>query len=199
MLSSITPVGEHGRRRNWAVTATAYLVGSVAGGMAIGGVLGAAGSVLVGIVPWSEDHALVALAALAVAGIALDRGVLGLRLPSWQRQVDENWLSTYRGWVYGFGYGVQLGSAVATIVPRSITYVALGAAVLTGSVTGGLVIGGVFGLVRALPLLATARVRTAEALRGLHRRVDRLRRPVDRLSVAAQAGLALLGFVLVAG
>jgi hypothetical protein len=199
MLSSITPVGEHGRRRNWAVTATAYLVGSVAGGMAIGGVLGAAGSVLVGIVPWSEDHALVALAALAVAGIALDRGVLGLRLPSWQRQVDENWLSTYRGWVYGFGYGVQLGSAVATIVPRSITYVALGAAVLTGSVTGGLVIGGVFGLVRALPLLATARVRTAEALRGLHRRVDRLRRPVDRLSVAAQAGLALLGFALVAG
>jgi uncharacterized membrane protein YdjX (TVP38/TMEM64 family) len=167
--------------------------------MAIGGVLGAAGSVLVGIVPWSEDHALVALAALAVAGIALDRGVLGLRLPSWQRQVDENWLSTYRGWVYGFGYGVQLGSAVATIVPRSITYVALGAAVLTGSVTGGLVIGGVFGLVRALPLLATARVRTAEALRGLHRRVDRLRRPVDRLSVAAQAGLALLGFALVAG
>ena len=32
MLSSITPFGEHGRRHRYAVTATWYLVGAVAGG-----------------------------------------------------------------------------------------------------------------------------------------------------------------------
>jgi hypothetical protein len=38
------------------------------------------------------------------------RGPSGSGCPSWQRQVDERWLTTYRGWVYGAGFGFQLGA-----------------------------------------------------------------------------------------
>lgn len=55
------------------------------------------------------------LAALAgLAGLALDLGLGALRLPGPARQVDEDWLARYRGWVYGAGFGTQLGLGVVT-------------------------------------------------------------------------------------
>ena len=106
--------------------------------------------------------ALAALGVAAAAGLVVDRS---RRLPTWTRQVDERWLSTYRGWVYGLGYGVQLGAGVVTIVPASVIYLMLVAAALTGSPAHGAVIGAVFGFTRALPLPLTARVQTPAALR----------------------------------
>ena len=35
----------------------------------------------------------------------------GFRLPSHTRQVNEAWLDEYRGWVYGGGFGWQIGRA----------------------------------------------------------------------------------------
>ena len=61
----------------------------------------------------------------------------GRRLPGPRRQVDERWLHRYRGWVYGAGFGVQLGLGVATVVTTSAVYVMLAAAVLTGTAAGG--------------------------------------------------------------
>ena len=37
----------------------------------------------------------------------------GRRLPSWRRQVNEDWLVGYRPWVVGGGFGLQLGAGVA--------------------------------------------------------------------------------------
>src|SRR5204863_3591983 len=95
----------------------------------------------------AEPVRLGVLALAAIAGVVLDAGVAGSRLPSPTRQVDETWLGRYRGWVYGAGFGLQLGAAFTTIVAGSITYVAFAGALLAGSAAGGALIGGVFGLV----------------------------------------------------
>ena len=46
MLGSITPLGERGRGSRWGVTVAAYLVGSAAGGAALGASLGTLGEPL---------------------------------------------------------------------------------------------------------------------------------------------------------
>ena len=184
MLASISPVGEASRKQRWSVTVTAHLVGSAIGGALVGAVLGAVGWVL-SAGSWGR-WAFVVLGACAIVGASLDTGRPETPLPSWRRQVDERWLGTYRGWVYGIGYGFQLGAGVMTIVPSALTYAALLAALLTGSPFLGAMVGLTFGAVRAVPLLLTGPVRTPERLRSLHRRLDAARRPVTRAGVGAQ-------------
>jgi hypothetical protein len=146
--------------------------------------------------------ALLVLGAVAVAGLALDVARRGAHAPGPRRQVDENWLQTYRGWVYGAGFGVQLGAAFTTIVSSSVTYVAFAAALLCGSVVGGLLIGLVFGVARAVPVLFTARVHDPVALRAAMRRVDGALPRARVATTGAQtlaALAALAGAMLVAG
>lgn len=191
MLSSISPVGEAARRQPYVVTVVAYLLGSAAGGVAVGGLAGAVGAVGLG---WLGDRAaLWAFGVLAVAGLLLDltRGV-----PSIYRQVDESWLSRYRGWVYGVGFGAQLGAGVATVVPSSAVYLTWAAAALTRNPLGGALVGFVFGLARGLPLLVGAGVRTPAALARLMARVERLREPAALSTRAGQALVAVLAIGL---
>ncbi|MBW3657076.1 MAG: sulfite exporter TauE/SafE family protein [Actinobacteria bacterium] len=197
MLTSLNPVGEAARGQRWTVTVTAYLVASPLGGALVGGLLGAVAAPAARAL--GTTAALLVLALVAVVGLAVDAAPL--RLPSWRRQVDERWLDTYRGWVYGGGFGLQLGAAVATIVPASITYVVLAAAALSGSAGRGAAVGAVFGLARALPVLATRAADTPQALRALHRRVVALDRPVRRTATAVQLGVAavVLAVVLTGG
>jgi hypothetical protein len=190
MLASISPVGEASRRQRWPVTVSAYLVASALGGTLVGGLLGALGSV-VGTGSWGR-WALVVLGIVTLAGAAIDAGRPAVRLPSWRRQVDERWLTTYRGWVYGAGYGFQLGAAVLTIVNSAITYGALLAAFLTGRATSGALIGLTFGVVRAVPLLLTGGVRTPGRLQALHRRLDAATHPVTVASIGAQLTIGLV-------
>jgi hypothetical protein len=166
MLASITPLGERARGQRWGVTAAGYLAGSVLGGVAAGAVLGA-----IGAMSRVGGIGLVAAAIVFVAAVS-DGG--RFRLPSPHRQVNEDWLVRYRGWVYGSGFGFQLGLGVVTVVPTATVYAAWGLAVLAGSVGGGAAIGAAFGLTRALPVLGTAWVRTPARLRALHRRMQEL-------------------------
>lgn len=188
MLGSISPVGEAGRGQRWWLTATAYVAASTAGGTAVGLALGAAGSVLLGSVP--AGSRLAGLGALIVAAAAADAGVFGPSLPSWRRQVDERWLSTYRGWVYGAGFGAQLGAAITTIVPSAVTYAALAAALLSTSWRAGMAIGATFGLVRAAPLLLLAPVRTPERLYRVTGRLAAAGPSAHRATIAVQGVLA---------
>jgi hypothetical protein len=191
MLASITPLGERGRRNRWSVTAGVYMVGVVAGGAVLGAVAGAAGHA-VAILAWpSASPRLLITAVLAVAALALDLSLGGLRLPTVRRQVNEDWLATYRGWVYGFGFGVQLGVGLVTIVSTAAVYLAVAVAFLSGSLTGGLLIGAAFGLARALPLLATRRVTTPGALGGFHRRLDAWRPRAHATTITAEGLLVI--------
>ena len=190
MLSSITPLGERGRANRWWLTVTAYITASAVGGAGVGSVLGGFGEVLLRSLPGdlvSTRLRLMVLVGLSAAGLAADLGVAGARIPSIRRQVDEQWIGRYRGWVYGAGYGFQLGAGFATIVTSAATWVALATMILTGAWSGGLVLGVVFGTVRALPVLLTAPVRSPLALRNLHLRNQRWATTAGRIGIAGQA------------
>lgn len=181
--------------QRWWLTATAHTVASAAGGMAIGVVLGAAGHALAAV-PASTRLVLLGIATGSAA--TLDAGAFGRRVPTWHRQVDERWLVTYRGWVYGAGFGAQLGVGVATIVTSAATYAAFAAAVLSASWQTGLLIGAVFGGTRGVPLLLMARVRSADRLHAVTRRIAAAEPRVRRATILGQGALAA-GALVAAG
>src|SRR4051794_37653013 len=110
MLASITPLGQRGRRTSYSLTAAGLVLGGALGGAAAGALAGALGA-LAGLRGASAGPVL--LAAALAAGLALDAAG---RLPTVHRQVNEDWLGAYRGWVCGLGFEVQLGAGPATIV-----------------------------------------------------------------------------------
>lgn len=114
-------------------------------------------------------------------------------MPSWRRQVDERWLTAYRGWVYGLGFGVQLGFGLVTIITSTSTYAVVLLAALSGQVGAGLAIGGTFGLVRALPSLLMVRVQDREQL---HTVFDRIERWAGSMRVVARLALGVAAVVL---
>ena len=192
MLGSITPLGERGRGSRWGITVSAYLIGSAAGGAALGAALGWIGSPL----DAGMNVRLAILGVAITAALAFDLHLGGLRLPSTRRQVDEAWRASYRGWVWGLTFGAQLALGVITVVTTAMVYVTWLAALLAGSAAAGALIGLAFGLARALPILSVARVRTSGQLLGIDHTLQRLAAPARRLTVAAGAsiaGLALFG------
>ncbi|HEY3726063.1 MAG TPA: hypothetical protein VGL51_02745 [Solirubrobacteraceae bacterium] len=192
MLASITPLGERGRHGHWTITAAAFLLGAVAAGIAVGAALGALGALLVSGL--GDSARLTTLAVALLAAAVLDAGpwrVLGPR-----RQVDERWLDRYRGWVYGLGYGAQLGAGTVTVVTSAATYGTLLAALLTADPGRGALIAGAYGAIRGLTPLATARVHTPAQLLAFHARFQRVGGRAAWIGVAALAGgvvLAALG------
>src|SRR6266480_2948887 len=87
MLGSITPLGERGRGSRWLLTVTAYVIGSTLGGAAIGSLLGLAGSSFGSRTAVTVRLAVIAVAVLA--GLLVDLGAFGLRLPTVPRQGAE--------------------------------------------------------------------------------------------------------------
>jgi hypothetical protein len=195
MLASITPLGERGRHARWGLTVSAFLLGATTAGTAAGAGLGALGALVLPAGVHAHTRAVALAAALALA-IALDvrPGVV----PGPRRQVDERWLDHYRGWVYGLGYGWQLGLGVTTVVSSAATYVALLAAFLAGGAPAGALILGCFGAVRGVTPLATAHVRSQRQLLDLHRGLTRWRKRARWGAVAMQGG-ALLAAIAIAG
>ncbi len=189
MLSSISPLGERARHSRWWLTTTAYLLGSWAGGLAVGGLAALLGSAVPDAVrtsPW----VLFVVAALLLVGLALDLGVGGSSLPSWKRQVDVQWLTRYRGWVYGVGFGAQLGFGLVTIITSATTYAVVLLAALTGHVGAGLAIGATFGVVRALPSLSMGRVVDRAGLHAVFTRIERWANPAELAARVALGGAA---------
>lgn len=181
MLTSINPLGERARGNRWLVTALFYVVGSTVGGAAVAAAVAASGSVTAGLFgarnllelassgtgsTWAASALVAGLCALAALADAT-------AVPTViRRQVDEEWLTRYRGWVYGTGFGLQLGAAVTTTVTTAAVYLMLALSLLDGSPTTGAAVGACFGATRAVPVLATAGIRTAGSLRTVHARID---------------------------
>ena len=182
MLTSISPLGERARGNRWPVTVAWLTAGATAGGAALGGALGAAGTVVPGAA--TDGWRLGALAAAAAGAAFWD-------LAKWdfpvRRQVNEDWISAYRSWVYGLGFGLQLGAGFATVVNTALVPVFMLGAALVGSLEGGLVIGAAFGAVRGLSVTINRQVSTADDLRILHRRLDGLSDRARRLGAGASA------------
>jgi hypothetical protein len=117
---------------------------------------------------------LLVIALASVAAALLDGGRAHVRLPGVRRQVNEEWLRRYRSWVYAAGFGFQLGFGVITIVTSAAVYLTAAVAFLSASPAVGATIGAVFGLFRALPVLATRRVASSSRLQRLHRQLQQL-------------------------
>ncbi len=188
MLGSITPLGERGRGSRWWLTVSAYLVGSIVGGALAGGVLGWIGSAI----DLGVGARLLVLGVAALVGMAFDLQIGGLRLPTVHRQVEEEWRTRYRGWVWGLAFGFQLALGVVTVVTSSTVYLTWLAALLSGSVRGGAVIGVTFGVVRALPILTVARVRVPAQLVGVDAALRRLAAPARRMTLVAGGTVAAI-------
>jgi len=164
------------------------MVGSVVASTALGVALGALGQPFVRIIDGRQQ--LLILVLLILAGAAADLRLLGLRLPTHRRQVNESWMTEYRGWAYGFGYGVQLGLAVVTVVNTSAICLTIAAAFLAGSMTGAAVLLGSFGLFWALILLRTRSVTRPRDLGNLYDAIERSQPVSRRITVGAQVLIA---------
>jgi hypothetical protein len=201
MLASIHPLGERARHSTWAVTVTAYVAGSALAGALLGAALGVAGDLgKEALPPWRLPGGfpflplLAAVLACAAAAWSDARGP-GRLWPTLRRQVDDRWLTRYRGWVYGGGFGLQLGLGVVTIVTTATVHATWLLALLSGSALGGATVGLTFGVTRALPLVALAAVDHPEQLWRFHRRMQAGDAPVRRGAVTVLLVLAVAASV----
>jgi hypothetical protein len=192
MLASITPLGQRGRGASWTRTVTAYVVASAAGGAVIGAALGGIGSLLPGIRSTAAVMVVAALAALAA--LSEVRG----RPPSLHRQVDEGWLTSYRDWVCGVGFGFQLGLGAVTIATSASLYLTWLLELVVASPSAGALLGLLFGLARAVPILGNRSVVDPETLRRSHRRWQTALTVVRPITITVEAAAALALFVAVA-
>ncbi len=193
MLSSITPLTESGRGNRYWRTVIWFFLGAVAGGATLGA-LAAGGALLVRAIDLPTGAALAAAGLAAAVTLGSDLSVGGWRLPSNPRQVNRAWLDRYRSWVYGLGFGWQLGVGVATFVMSATVYLMVVLAALSGRpIFAFLVVTG-FGLIRGLAVLPAARVRTSAGLMSLHRSIERFR-PASR-AVAVATQILVVGAVL---
>ena len=197
MLASITPLGERARGSRWGVTVAFFAAGSVVAAVAVGALAGELGRLTWPGPSGRWEPRLAVLAVALAAAIALDAGAGGIRIPSVRRQVNEDWLREYRGWVYGLGFGLQLGLGVSTIVTTAAVYVTLLAAWLSGDPLLGAAITGAFGAARAASLLAGVGATRPDRLVALHARMAAWRRP-GRL-LASQGALLVIALLWFAG
>ncbi len=195
MLASITPLGERGRRSRWGITVSAFLLGATLAGAAEGAVLGLLGLAVLQNGLDTQARLLVLTGGLVLAAVL----ELALpRVPGPNRQVNERWLDEYRGWVYGLGFGAQLGLGVTTVVTSAATYVAMLVAFLAADPGWGALVLGVFGAIRGVTPLLAARVQAPEQLRAFHVRFERARGAIGPASLAClivMTAVAILGSV----
>lgn len=190
MLSTITPIGEQGRNNRYAGTAAWFIAGAVLGGATLG-----AGAALLAVgvdaLDLAGDARLGLAALLAAVSVSSDLHLGGFRLPSHTRQVNEGWLSHYRRWVYGAGFGWQIGVGLATYVTTAAVYLTVALAALTASPATALAVLCGFGLVRGLAVLVGRTLTTPQRMLALHRRLE-------ELLPAAQRGIVLVQAVVLA-
>lgn len=190
MLSTITPIGERGRNHRYYGTAVWFVAGATLGGatLALGAAALAAG---VAALDLSSTVLLGAAAVAAAVTLASDLQLGGFRLPSHTRQVNESWLDQFRAWVYGGGFGWQIGVGLATYVTTSAVYLMVVLAALTASPVAAFAVVTAFGFVRGLAVLAGRSLTTPDRLIALHRRLE-------ELLPAAQRGVVLVQAVVLA-
>lgn len=172
MLTSIHPLGERARHNRWSITVTAFVIGAVGAGAAAGGLIGWIG----GLLPAGDWRWFVAGVLVLAAGVA---DLAGIRPPGPRRQVNEEWIGAYRGWVYGLSFGAQLGVGVSTFVVTWGVWATAALAALAGPL-GGAIIGAGFGIGRSLFPLAAGWIDRPSRLTSFSRAMAAAATPVAK-------------------
>ncbi len=194
MLSSITPMTEAGRGNRFSRTAGWFLAGAIVGGLSIGAIA-AAGAGLLALADLSIETRWAIGAVAAIATASIDLGVFGIELPIFKRQVNDAWLRRYRSWVYGAGFGWQIGFGVATYIMTAGVFLTIALAVIGASPLVAVAIGATFGLVRGSAVYLGRSATTPAALGAVHARLDAFG-PTARIAalvVQLVAAVALAG------
>jgi hypothetical protein len=173
MLSTLTPLGERGRGHRYAPAAAWFVVGAIAGGLCLGAALAGLAALVAAAHTPPAVRATLALVAATVA-LTSDSPAVPVSLPIHHRQVNERWLDHYRTWVYGAGFGWQIGTGFATYITSAGVFLLVVLAVLTGQPWLALAIGTLHGAVRGLGVFVSARIKTPNDLLALHRRLSTL-------------------------
>jgi hypothetical protein len=157
--------------------------------------LGAGAAAAAGL---SNSVALTLLAVAALGAAAADAHVFGLGPPFLRRQVNEDWLSNYRSWVYGGGFGWQIGAGITTYVMTAAVPLLIVVGALSARPWAGVAFGASFGLTRGLAVLSGARLRTPTALYAFHRRFAARAEPVRRAVIGVELAVATVATWIVA-
>jgi len=198
MLSTATPMAESGRGRRWSVTAAWFVAGAVLGGLTLGALM-AGLAALVGAFGLSSSAALTVAAVAALLCAASDLDPFGIHIPFHGRQVNERWLDQYRAWVYGGGFGWQIGVGLATYITTAGIYLTIVLAALTGNPVVAVALGTAFGLARGLAIFAGRNITSTDRLLDVHRRFDALRRPVRLATIAVLFAVGVVAAGAAAG
>ena len=169
MLATVTPLAEGGRGHRYRSTATWFIAGATVGGATLGLVMAA---LALGVRAASLSTVALALVAVSVALLAdaSDTRLGGFRLPFHSRQVNERWLDQFRPWVYGAGFGWQIGAGLVTYIKTASLYLMMVLAALTANPLVAFAIGALFGLTRGLAVLLGRTITSPDALAAFHRR-----------------------------
>src|SRR6185437_1196753 len=121
MVSALNPMSERARSHRYGATVSWYVVGAVGGGALLG--LGCAlGAFAVGQVDLRAAVVAVLVLLAAVVAWASDSEPIGWSLPLHPRQVNEQWITRYRRWIYAAGFGAQIGTGFATYIMSASVY-----------------------------------------------------------------------------
>jgi hypothetical protein len=191
MLSTVTPLAEAGRGRRWSVTARWFVAGAVLGGLTLGALM-AGLAALVGTLGLSMATVLGITTVAALVCAASDLDPFGLHIPFHGRQVNERWLDQYRAWVYGGGFGWQIGCGLATYITTAGIYLTMLLAALTGNPVFAVALGAGFGLVRGLAIYTGRSITTTERLLSVHRRFGALRQPVRLVTIGVMLAVGVV-------
>jgi hypothetical protein len=183
MLSTITPMAEHGRGHRYRATVGWFVTGALLGGASLGAAC-AALAALYRSAAAPESFTAAVVAAFAMVCAASDSLLVALELPIHRRQVNEGWLDEYRPWVYGVGFGWQIGCGLATYVKTSAVYLLAVLGMLCASPKAAFAAGVLFGFLRGTSVLLARDVKSPTALRSLHRRLSSLDGVGRRTTVA---------------
>lgn len=198
MLSTITPIGERGRNNRFGPTATWFVIGAVLGGASLGLLTGGLAA-LVAMLDLAPATALGLAAIAALVAAASDGRVLGFQIPFHGRQVNEDWLDQYRSWVYGGGFGWQIGSGLSTYIMTAAVYLLIVMAALTGTPAVAFGLAVLFGFVRGLAVLLGAAITSPAALLAFHRRFDALGPVFRRVVIGTETAVGVVAATAVWG
>ncbi|MFG0265699.1 MAG: hypothetical protein ACF8AM_11210 [Rhodopirellula sp. JB055] len=118
-----------------------------------------------------------------------------LRPPGPHRQVNEDWIGAFRGWVYGGAFGAQLGAGAATYVVTWLVWALAVSAVAVGDPLGGAIVGAAFGVGRSVFPLAAGWIDRPSRLTAFNRSMAAVAVPVTRGLSGAALALAAVAVV----
>ncbi len=191
MLATVTPLAERGRGHRYRSTASWFVAGGLAGGATLGLLMAA---LALGLHAAALSAPVLAATAgvLALLAAASDTRLGGFHLPFHSRQVNERWLDQFRPWVYGAGFGWQIGVGLVTYIKTAAIYLMIALAALTGSPGTALAVGALFGLTRGMAVLLGRGITDTITLAAFHRRFTAAGPVVLRVVVACELAVAVV-------